>query len=106
MPIGCLGCGHEGPLRDGSYCSSACRKRAWRRRRRTALICAGCRREFTPDRKGARHCTEACRFKAYRARLEVKAAAERASAIAKAAEAERARDIARRRADFIASLIG
>jgi hypothetical protein len=105
-PITCLGCGQEGPLRDGSYCTSACRKREWRRRRRTPLICAGCRRQFTPAMKGQRHCTRACRFKAYRRRVEAKAAAARASAIAKAAEAARARDIARKRSDFIASLIG
>jgi hypothetical protein len=106
MPIACLGCDQEGPLRDGSYCTSACRKREWRRRRRTPLICAGCRQQFTPAIKGQLHCTRACRFKAYRRRVEAKAAAERASAIAKAAADERARTIARRRSDFIASLIG
>jgi hypothetical protein len=106
MPIACLGCDQEGPLRDGSYCTSACRKREWRRRRRTPLICAGCRRQFTPAMKGQRHCTRACRFKAYRRRLGAKAAADRAFAIAKAAEGRRAADVAKRRSDFIASLIG
>jgi len=56
--------------------------------------------------KGQRHCTRACRFKAYRRRLEAKAAADRAFAIAKAAEGRRAADVAKRRSDFIASLIG
>jgi hypothetical protein len=50
--------------------------------------------------------TSFCRFKAYRRRLEAKAAADRAFAIAKAAEGRRAADVAKRRSDFIASLIG
>jgi hypothetical protein len=106
--IACSGCGQTAPLRDGSYCSSGCRLRAWRRRRRAERrqTCAGCRREFNPRRRDARYCTDACRFKVYRERLEAKAAAERASEIAKAAEARRAADRAKRRADFIASLIG
>jgi hypothetical protein len=93
-------------LLDGSYCSSACRKRAWRRRRRTALICAGCRREFTPAMKGQRHCTDACRFKAYRARLAAKAAAAvRARDLAQRA-AERARAARQASIDLAHALIG
>jgi hypothetical protein len=112
-PITCLGCGQEGPRRDGSYCSSACRKREWRRRRRTPLICPGCRRQFTPAIKGQLHCNQACRFKAYRRRLAAKAEGERMLEAARQREAERARkaaedaaEVKRRRMDFIASLIG
>jgi hypothetical protein len=96
-PITCLGCGQEGPLRDGSYCSSACRKREWRRRRRIPLICAGCCQQFTPAIKGQLHCNRACRFKAYRRRLEAKAEAERVREAARVAAAERAAGAARRR---------
>jgi hypothetical protein len=123
-PIACLGCGQEGPRRDGSDCSCACRKREWRRRRRTPLICAGCRQQFTPAIKGQLHCNQACRFKAYRRRLAAKAEAERGREAARAEEARRAAEaarkaaeavaeatrraveVAKRRADFIASLIG
>ena len=32
--LACVGCGQAASLRDGSFCSSACRQREWRRRRR------------------------------------------------------------------------
>ena len=98
----CKGCGQAADLRVGSFCSGACYQRDRRRRRRPHLICASCRRDFVAARKDARWCSDACRFRAYRGRLAIKAEeAER--------ERERARlaqEIARRRADFIASLIG
>lgn len=105
-PITCLGCDQDGPLRDGSYCTSACRKREWRRRRRTPLICAGCRQQFTPAIRGQLHCNQACRFKAYRRRLEAKAAkAERArEADWRRKEAEAAES--RRIDDLVNALIG
>jgi hypothetical protein len=105
----CLGCGQPMAARAGlAVCSHRCRKRELRARHRRArrLICTGCRREFVPTRKDARYCTDGCRFKAYRARNEARAAAARASAIAKAVEARRAAEVAKRRYDFVCSLIG
>jgi hypothetical protein len=73
--------------------TSATYQREWRARRRAArrLVCAGCRLEFIPARKDARFCSGACRFRAYRRRLAAKAADD---------------DLARQRADLLASLIG
>jgi hypothetical protein len=105
MAIACQGCGQAAPLLDGSYCSSACRQRADRRRRRAQRrqICAGCRREFNPRRRDALYCTAACRVMAYRRRNEAKAAAaERARDLAQR-EAERARAARRASIDLAAS---
>ena len=81
------------------------RERRARLRVQRHLICAGCRRDFTSTRVDARYCTDACRFKAYRRRLKARAEAERERALAKAAADQKAADFARKRADFIASLI-
>lgn len=69
---------------------SACRQRERRarRRRERRQVCAGCGVSFVPSRADARFCGVACRQYAYRQR--------------KAAEST----AARKRADFIASLIG
>ena len=88
--------------------SSAQYHRERRRRRREArrFVCAGCRRDFCPTRKDARYCTGACRFKAYRRRLAARAAeAQRARDLAQR-EAERAREATRRAIDLAHALIG
>jgi hypothetical protein len=64
-------------------------------RRERTQICVGCRRGFSNRRQDARYCSAACKQDSYRRRLA-----------ARAKEAERAREATRRRADFIASLIG
>ena len=71
----CSGCGQATALRDGSFCSPACRQRDRRARRRASrrLICAACKEAFVPSRKDARFCSDACRFHAYRARKAAKA---------------------------------
>jgi hypothetical protein len=128
--VACLGCSGLMPARRGMpVCSSACYQRIWRRRRRALRIefCVVCERPFTPTRGDAKFCSGACRFKAYRAR---KKASERALARAREAPWQASAspglvdtrskpevapgavvgparpDPARRRADFIASLIG
>jgi hypothetical protein len=64
--------------------------RDWRRKRRERRRgrCCICREGLAGLRKDARYCVNACRCKAYRQRKAAKEAA------------------ARRRADFVASLIG
>lgn len=95
--VACAGCGQAAALRFGSFCSSGCYQRDWRRRRRASCceICAGCRRDFVPTRKDARWCSDSCRFCAYRARLAARAAEEAARAAARQASK-----------DLAASLIG
>ena len=105
VTIACRGCGKAGPVQFGAFCSSACYQRE-RRRRLRSQVCTGCRRSFIPTRKDARFCSDACRFRAYRGRLAAKADAERVRDLAKAAADRKAAEVARKRADFIASLIG
>ena len=76
---------------------------------RSMAVCACCRRDFSPRRSDTRFCSAACKQAAYRLRLEAaeEEAGRAAEAARKAAEAtSRAVEVAKRRADFIASLIG
>jgi hypothetical protein len=82
------------------------RQRRRRLRVQRTQICAGCRHAFTPTRRDARFCSGACRFKAHKARIVARAEAQRVRAIAERREAKEAAEVARKRADFIASLIG
>lgn len=69
--VTCLGCGQPMRPRIGlPVCSSACRKREWRARRRARRrqVCANCGEAFVPARSDARFCGAACRQCAYRAR--------------------------------------
>ena len=84
-------------MRDGSFCTNACRKRELRARHRRARvhICVGCGKGFNNRRQDSRYCSAACKQDGYRRRL-----------IAKAAEAERAREAHQRAVDLAHSLIG
>jgi hypothetical protein len=107
----CLGCAQamaRPPRARFPTCSNGCakRERRARHRRERRLICAGCRREFCPTRRDAKFCSDACRFRAYRARLAARAAAaERARDLAQR-EAERAREATRKAIDLAHALIG
>ena len=76
------------------------------RRERTTQFCARCRWSFNNRRQDSKFCSIACKQASYRGRLEAKAAAARAAAIAKVAEAERAREATRRAIDLACRLIG
>jgi hypothetical protein len=64
--------------------------------------CLGCGRSTSTRRGDALYCSAACRQRSYRGRKEAKAAATRRDL----EEAKQARNLARERADLIASLIG
>lgn len=51
----CIGCGQAVALRDGSFCSNACRKRELRARHRHARVqvCVGCGKAFNNRRRDA-----------------------------------------------------
>jgi hypothetical protein len=84
---------------------------AYQRQRRARLrvqrrqVCRECNHDFTPSRSDAKFCSDGCRFRAHRQRLKARAEAERERALAKAAALQKAADLARRRSDFVASLI-
>jgi hypothetical protein len=70
------------------------------------LRCAGCGKGFDNRRQDARFCSASCKQAHYRQRLAVRAAeAERARDLAQR-EAERAREATRRAIDLACSLIG
>ena len=74
-------------MRDGSFCTNACRKRELRARHRRARvhICVGCGKAFNNRRRDTRFCSAACKQAAYRLRLE--AAEEEASDCARLRDA-------------------
>jgi hypothetical protein len=69
-------------------------------------ICVGCRKDFTNRRRDALFCSAACKQHDYRRRLDEKAAADRARALAEQRAAERAVEEAKRIDDLVHALIG
>ena len=77
----CSGCGQAiAPRRGLPVCSSRCRKREWRarRRRERRRVCLECGGAFS-GRVDAVYCSGICRQGAYRRRLAGRQAAKRAA---------------------------